>query len=48
MKLTAVKNCRVKGLKEKKLSEVLTPEQIKAMHTYYEEMGKNMPRKVGN
>jgi Spy/CpxP family protein refolding chaperone len=42
------KIAELKALKEKKLSEVLTPEQIKAMHTYYEEMGKNMPRKVGN
>jgi len=42
------KIAELKALKEKKLSEVLTPEQIKAMHAYYEEMGKNMPRKVGN
>jgi hypothetical protein len=42
------KIAELKALKEKKLSEFLTPEQIKAMHAYYEEMGKNMPRKVGN
>jgi Spy/CpxP family protein refolding chaperone len=38
----------LKAEKEKKLSEFLTPEQIKAMNTYYEEMGKNAPRKSGN
>ncbi len=34
--------------KEKKFSEFLTPEQIKAMHAYYEEMRKNMPKKAGS
>jgi Spy/CpxP family protein refolding chaperone len=38
----------LKAAKEKKFSEFLTPEQIKAMNTYYEEMGKNMPRKAGS
>lgn len=37
----------LKAEKEKKFSEFLTPEQIKAMHAYYEEMGKNMQRKAG-
>jgi Spy/CpxP family protein refolding chaperone len=42
------KMAELKAEKEKKFAEFLTPEQIKAMHAYYEEMGKNMPRKVGN
>jgi hypothetical protein len=35
------KLAELKAWKEKKFSEFLTPEQIKAMNTYYEEMGKN-------
>ena len=42
------KIAELKALKEKKLSEVLTPDQIKAMNTYYEDMRKNMPQKSGN
>ena len=42
------KIAELKALKEKKLSEVLTPEQIKAMNAYYEDMRKNMPQKSGN
>lgn len=38
----------LKAAKEKKFSEFLTPEQIKAVKTFYEEMGKNGPRKVAN
>jgi Spy/CpxP family protein refolding chaperone len=38
----------LKAAKEKKFSEFLTPEQIKAMNTYYEEMGKNMPQRQKN
>ena len=41
------KLAELKEAKEKKFSEFLTPEQIKAMHTYYEEMGKNAPKKSG-
>ena len=38
-----------KAAKEKKYSEIpLTAEQIKAVYAYYEEMGKNMPRKTAN
>ena len=38
-----------KAAKEKRYSEIpLTPEQIKAVYTYYEDMGKNMQRKSGN
>ena len=42
------KLAELKAAKEKKFSEFLTPEQIKAMNAYYEEMGKNMPKKAGN
>ena len=35
------KIAELKAAKEKKISEILTPEQIKAMTAYYEEMGKN-------
>jgi Spy/CpxP family protein refolding chaperone len=38
------KLAELKAAKEKKFSEFLTPEQIKAMNTYYEEMGKNMQK----
>lgn len=31
----------LKAAKEKKFAEFLTPEQITAMNTYYEEMGRN-------
>jgi Spy/CpxP family protein refolding chaperone len=44
----AKKIAELKAAKEKRYSEVLTPELIKAVNTYYEEMGKNMPRKTGN
>jgi hypothetical protein len=38
-----------KAAKEKKYSEIpLTPQQIKAVYAYYEEMGKNMPQKPKN
>jgi Spy/CpxP family protein refolding chaperone len=42
------KLAEIKAAKEKKYSEVLTPEQIKAVKAYYEEMGKNMQKKPGN
>ncbi|MEJ8844324.1 hypothetical protein WG954_18155 [Lacibacter sp. H375] len=42
------KLAEIKAAKEKKYSEVLTPEQIKAVKTYYEEMGKNRQKKEGN
>jgi Spy/CpxP family protein refolding chaperone len=42
------KLAEIKAMKEKKYSEVLTPEQMKAVKTYYEEMGKNMQKKAGN
>ena len=44
----AKKLAELKAAKEKKISELLTPEQIKAMNAYYQEMGKNMPKKPTN
>lgn len=42
------KLAEIKAAKEKKYSEILTPEQIKAVKMYYEEMGKNMQKKAAN
>ena len=42
------KLAELKALREKKLSEVLTPEQTKALNAYYEEKRKNMPQKSGS
>lgn len=44
----AKKMAELKAAKEKKFSVFLTPEQIRAMHSYYEEMGKNRERKPVN
>ena len=44
----AKKITELKAAKEKKLSEVLTADQIKAVNSFYEEMGKNAPQKPGN
>ena len=44
----SAKIAELKALKEKKYSEILTPEQIKTVYTYYEEMGKNKQPKTGN
>ena len=45
----STKIAELKASKEKKYSEIpLTPEQIKAVYSFYEEMGKNAQRKVGN
>jgi len=41
------KFAELKAEKEKKFAEFLTPEQIKALHAYYEEMGKNRQVKSG-
>jgi hypothetical protein len=38
----------LKAAKEKKISEFLTADQIKAVNAYYQEMGKNMPQRSGN
>jgi Spy/CpxP family protein refolding chaperone len=40
----STKLAELKAAKAKKFSEFLTPEQITAMNTYYEEMGKNMQK----
>ena len=43
------KMAEFKAAKEKKYSEIpLTAEQIKAVYTYYEDMGKNRQQKSGN
>jgi hypothetical protein len=42
------KIAELKATKEKKMSELLTAEQIKAVAAFYEEMGKNMAPKSGN
>ena len=42
------KIAELKAAKEKKISELLTPDQIKAVTAYYEEMGKNMQKKGGS
>ena len=42
----AAKLAELKATKEKKYSEIpLTPEQIKAVYAFYEDMGKNAPQK---
>lgn len=42
------KIAELKAAKEKKMSELLTADQIKAVAAFYEEMGKNMQQKSGN
>ena len=42
------KIAELKAAKEKKFTEFLTADQIKAVKTFYEEMGKNAPQKPGN
>ena len=42
-----VKITELKALKEKRYSEILTAEQITAVKSFYEEMGKNMQKKAG-
>jgi hypothetical protein len=43
----AAKMAELKAAKEKKFAEFLTQDQIKAMHAYYAEMGKNREKKQG-
>ena len=38
----------LKAAKEKKLSELLTADQLKAVKEFYENMGKSAPQKTGN
>src|SRR5215203_3767959 len=42
------KIAELKAAKEKKMSELLTAEQIQAVKTFYESMGKDMKPKAGN
>lgn len=42
------KIAELKAEKEKKFAAFLTPEQITAMHKYYESMGKRKIKKEGN
>ena len=45
----ATKVAELKAARDKKYSEIpLTPEQIAAVKTFYENMGKNMPQKSSN
>jgi hypothetical protein len=44
----SVKIAELKAAREKKLNELLTPEQLKSVNAFYEEMGKNRQRKSGN
>lgn len=45
----AAKIAELKATKDKRYSEIpLTPEQIKSVHTFFEDMGRNMPPKNGN
>jgi Spy/CpxP family protein refolding chaperone len=38
----------LKATKEKKMSELLTPEQLKAVKAFYEDMARNAPPKSAN
>ena len=38
----------LKAAKEKKMSELLTADELKAVKDFYEGMGKNAPQKSGN
>ncbi len=38
----------LKAAKEKKMSELLTADELKAVKDFYEAMGKNAPQKPGN
>ena len=42
------KIAELKAAKEKKFTEFLTADQIKAVKMFYEDMGKNAPQKPGN
>lgn len=49
MKLTVLKKiAELNDAKEKKIAELLTPEQIQSVKAFYQEMGKNMPGKAGH
>jgi hypothetical protein len=38
----------LKAAKEKKIAALLTPEQIQAVNSYYQDRTKNMPQRGGN
>ncbi len=42
----STKIAELKAAKEKKMSELLTADQIQAVKAFYEDMGKNMPKKT--
>ena len=44
----SAKLAELKATKDKRMSELLTPEQITAVKSFYEEMGKNSERRVRN
>ena len=44
----SAKIAELKAAREKKLNDLLTPEQLKSVNALYEEMGKNRQRKSGN
>jgi hypothetical protein len=44
----SVKLAELKAAKDKKFSELLTPDQIVAVKSFYEEMGKNNEKRVRN
>jgi Spy/CpxP family protein refolding chaperone len=44
----SAKISELKAAKEKKIAELLTPEQILAVKAFYEEMGKNRAKKPTN
>ncbi|RYD91426.1 MAG: hypothetical protein EOP50_14325 [Sphingobacteriales bacterium] len=44
----SAKIAELKLEKEKKMKDLLTPEQIKAVASFYEDMGRNMQQKAGN
>ena len=44
----SAKIAELKAAREKKLNDLLTPEQLKSVNAFYEEMGKNRQKKSGN
>ena len=44
----SAKIAELKAAKDKKMSELLTADQIAAVKKFYEDMGKNMQQKSGN
>jgi mannose-6-phosphate isomerase class I len=44
----SAKVAELKAAKEKKIAALLTPEQIAAVNSYYQDRAKNMPQRGGN